>query len=359
MKNMKKIILKTNPKTQTEIYIGHNLKHRFSTYIQSHSYTNVIYIIDEAVAAFSRQYLPEHNGRVFILASGEKEKNFNTVQKIIKFFFENHIDKTSLVVGIGGGVTTDIVGFAASIYYRGIPTVFVSTTLLAQVDAALGGKNAANMAHIKNVLGTIYQPKALFIDTAFLMTLSQRQVATGMAEIIRYALGFDRNLFTLLEQTKTIDEDFLINIIRRSVEIKTAIVEHDYDEKKNIRTLLNLGHTLGHALESQKAYNLTHGEAIAIGMHFAGFISLRHGFISFEELQRIVTVLRTYHLPTTCSFDVKKTMQNMRYDKKKTGDTIQYIILQAIGKAKVIMLDFLQLQRYLEEFLQLHISQLL
>lgn len=348
---MKTIILKTKPETITEIIIDSALKETLSAYFAKNNYDKIICITDETTAHFAKQYLSVKHEDMFVLKPGEQEKNFDNLQKILQFFFEKNIDKHSLVVGIGGGMITDITGFAASIYYRGIPVVFIPTSLLAQVDASIGGKNTVNMNAVKNVLGTIYQPKAIFVDVDFLHTLPPRQFATGMAEIIRYAVGFDTNLLEKLEKNTAQDATFLIDIIAASIHIKTSIVEKDPDESKGLRSLINLGHTLGHALESQTDFHLTHGEAVAIGIHFAAFISHKLNNISSDDVNRITNVLKKYNLPTFVKFDPDKTLEKMRYDKKKTGDEIQYVVLKKIGEACTIPLSFVKLKEYLTEFL--------
>lgn len=347
---MKPLILKTQLETQTDIYIGQNLGHNLALYIKKLDPSKVLYITDENIFKNLQKYLPIEEPDVFVLKSGEKEKNITNLIKIVQFFMSKKIDRDSLIIAYGGGVISDITGFAASTFYRGIPVIFIPTTLLAQIDAAIGGKNTINFNEIKNILGTFYQPKAIFIDTKNLNGLSKREFNSGMAEIIKYGIGFDKKIIDLLENNNSLNGQSLIEIIKRSVAIKKDIVEKDQDETKNLRKLLNLGHTLGHALEAQTKLNLTHGEGVALGLCFSAFIAKELGNITQKKYTKLVELLNKYKLPTNVEIDLNETIKKIKFDKKKSGTKIEFITLKTIGEAYIQRLTLKELENFLYKF---------
>ena len=274
------------------------------------------------------------NWNTIVLKPGERFKVQATVDSIIEQLIELGADRTFTLVGIGGGVITDLTGYVASIYLRGVTFGFVPTTLLALVDASIGGKNGIDVGVYKNMAGTIRQPSFILHDLIFLNTLPQAEWISGFAEIIKHASIKDATMFKELEKNSIAfyqkRKTEACQLIRRNALLKTKVVVSDEFEKGD-RKLLNFGHTLGHALENQ--YELTHGEAIAIGMAYASKLS--EGIIGFKQTQRVQALLERYDLPTHAQFDKDKVIDVLSKDKKKTADGIYFILLEKIGKALI------------------------
>lgn len=344
-----KLILTATSQKKSLVFIGQNLEKEIREFIEKTKPTKTVFVTDDILIKYLNKYIKLKGGKNFILKPGEKEKNLNNLRNLIDFFYEHNLDKKSLVIGFGGGVITDLVGFAGSIYNRGIPVAFIPTTLLAQVDASIGGKNTINYNQTKNIIGNIYQPQAVFIDIKHLQSLPNRQFNSGLAEIIKYGIGFDKDLFNLLIKFNEIKEKELIDLIARSVQIKINIVEKDQDETQGSRKLLNFGHTLGHALESQNL-NLTHGEAVAIGLHFSCFVAKQLENITLEDLKIITDLLKRHNLPIFAEFEAEQVIKKMAFDKKKSGDTIDFITLKNIGTTYIHKINIGKLKKYLYQF---------
>ncbi len=278
-----------------------------------------------------------------IIPSGEETKNFAQLQYIIDKALGFKLDRKSAFVALGGGVVGDITGFAASILLRGIPFVQMPTTLLAQVDSSVGGKTAINMPQGKNLVGTFYQPRLVLIDTATLKTLPEREMKAGYAEILKYALIDDTAFFDWLEQNgnKVLEhhEAALSHAIRISCESKAKIVAADEKEQKDIRALLNLGHTFGHALESIYNYDgrLLHGEAVGIGVKMAFGLSEALGLCPAVDTEKVAKHLAGKGLMAVPPQKVGagQMLEKMRGDKKATGGKLTLVLLKGIGKAFV------------------------
>jgi 3-dehydroquinate synthase len=289
-----------------------------------------IFVTDENVfAAHEKQF---KNKSVIVLKAGEEHKNQSTVDSVIRQLIEMEADRKTVLVGVGGGVVTDITGYVASIYMRGIPFGFVPTSLLAMVDASIGGKNGIDVGVYKNMVGIIRQPSFLLFDPSLLQTLPDSEWRNGFAEIIKHASIKDAAMFKQLEQNDLAfyqkKKRELSALIKRNALLKTKVVEQDEFEKAD-RKLLNFGHTLGHALENQ--YNFSHGQAISIGMAYASRLSQK--FVQFKSVDRVVSLLDQYGLPTFAEFDKEKVISVLKMDKKKTKDSINFILLEKIGKA--------------------------
>lgn len=283
----------------------------------------VVVITDENV---ERQWGGVFEGRdCIVLAAGEESKTFAVMERIIAQLIELRADRQTLIVGIGGGVVCDIAGFAASIFMRGVPFGLVPTTLLAQVDAALGGKNGVNVGGYKNMAGTFGQAEFVLCDTAFLATLPQREVLSGLAEVVKTAIVGDPELFEILERGSW---DW-IEVVRRAAAVKMGIVSRDRHESGE-RRVLNLGHTLGHAIEKVTDERVPHGFAVAVGMAHAANMAVERGLLAPSDASRIVALLKKLGLPTTLAeVDVEDTpaLHNaMRADKKARGGYIIYAL---------------------------------
>lgn len=284
--------------------------------------------------------------QTIVVKPGEQFKVQATVDHIIAQLIEKGADRQSMLVGIGGGVITDLTGYVASVFMRGIAFGFVPTSLLAMVDAAIGGKNGIDVGPYKNMVGTIVQPRFLLYDAALLKTLPDGEWRNGFAEIIKHAAIKDGVLFRQLEQ---VDLKFfqknktaLETLIRRNALIKCKVVQADEFEKGE-RRLLNFGHTLAHAVETP--YNLAHGHAVSIGMHFAARLSA--ALLQFRDQERLRLLLEKYGLPTTIQFDVEQTFALLASDKKKEGDFMHFILLSKLGKAQVEKIPLKTIYNYL------------
>ena len=272
---------------------------------------------------------------IFVL-DGEKNKSEGSLLHILKKMALNGFQRDSCLLALGGGVVGDLGGLAASIYMRGIDFIQCPTTFLAQVDSSIGGKTAIDFVGIKNLVGTFHQPKAIFTDPSLLKTLTERQFATGLAEVIKYGVIQDEKMFDFIEKNIDIilarNQKTLFYLISKSCEIKANIISQD--EKENgRRAWLNYGHTLGHALESYYRYEvLTHGEAISYGMWFATLLSSRLGLCSKDVLNRQVELFKKAELlPILPYFNPQKVYQKMLLDKKARNGRIQFILTRKIG----------------------------
>ena len=267
-----------------------------------------------------------------MIPAGEQHKQEATVHFIIEALINFGATRQAILIGVGGGVVTDIVGYVAGIYMRGVQVGFVPTSLLAMVDASIGGKNGIDVGVYKNMVGLIRQPSFLLYDIDFLKTLPQHQWENGFAEIIKHAAIKDAAMMQELSNHSLSyyqkNKKALQLLIKKNVQIKVKVVQKDEFEKGD-RKLLNFGHTLGHAIENE--YALLHGHAISIGMVYAAKIS--QVVEGFSATGILVDTLKKYGLPTAMRFDVKKAMQVMQKDKKKAATGMQYVLLQKIGKA--------------------------
>ena len=275
-----------------------------------------------------------------LLPDGESHKTLETVARILDVLVANRFGRDCAVVALGGGVVGDMAGFAASVYQRGVAFIQAPTTLLAQVDSAVGGKTGVDHPGGKNLIGAFHQPSAVLSDTATLATLPPRELRAGLAEVVKYGLIRDAEFFAWLEtQVEALlagDIAALAHVIRRSCEIKAAIVARDEHEHGE-RALLNFGHTFGHAIESTSGYGRwLHGEAVAAGMVMAAHMSHESGLLSAADLKRIVRLIERLGLPTYVEqVPPQSLLEHMRIDKKVLDGRIRLILLRAIGQAFV------------------------
>lgn len=307
---------------------------------------NTIIITDENIF---KAHQKKFNGwSAIVLNPGEEFKVQTTVDEIIEQLIEFEADRKTFLVGIGGGVVTDLTGYVAAIYMRGLSFGFIPTSVLAMVDAAIGGKNGIDVGVYKNIVGTIRQPEFLFYDHSFLKSLPQAEWINGFAEIIKHACIKDARLFKLLE-TKNI-KDFqksprdLGALIRKNVQIKASVVQKDEFEKGE-RRLLNFGHTLGHAIEN--IYELSHGQAISIGMTAASNISRQLN--GFKDVERVMYLLDRYGLPTLADFDKKQAIQVLKMDKKKVSGSMNYVLLEKIGRGTIREISLTELEKLINQ----------
>jgi 3-dehydroquinate synthase len=320
----------------------------FSFLEQLVSKEKTIIITDENV--FKLQQSKFDGWRTIVIRAGEEYKQQSTVDFIISRLIEMKADRKTFIIGVGGGVVTDITGYAASVYMRGLKFAFVPTTILAMVDAAIGGKNGVDVGLYKNLVGLIKQPEFLLFDYTLLQTLPSEQWINGFAEVIKHACIKDALLFATLEKFTlhdfTADQTLIAELIERNVKIKTTVVVNDEFEQGD-RKLLNFGHTIGHAIENM--HQLLHGHAISIGMIAACNLSEQLNGFSFEEAKRIVQLLAKYHLPVDMEIEYEKVFEILKMDKKRNGDTMDFILLNKIGDAVIKPIQLEALQKHLKE----------
>ncbi|MEI6327182.1 MAG: 3-dehydroquinate synthase [Candidatus Roizmanbacteria bacterium] len=305
---------------------------------------SVCIITDDVVAshwlAALQKSLANQKGVVISIPSGEQNKTIRTLMTIWRKMLKAGIDRSSVIITLGGGVVSDIGGFAAATYMRGIPVVHIPTTLLAQVDASIGGKTAIDFNGVKNSVGVFYPPSAVIIDVQTLHTLPARERISGWAEIIKHAVIADKKWFADIDggSLQTIDDGTLIEIITRSLRIKKDVVERDEEEKLGIRKQLNFGHTVGHAIESLSMRSkspLLHGEAVAIGMVAETRMSRDMGMISTSEEESIVSLIRSAGLPTRCALgNLSQILSLMEKDKKNVKKVPHFSLPISIGSVE-------------------------
>lgn len=271
----------------------------------------------------------------FVIEPGEKNKTLEVLEKFLDFLLKNNCNRKTTLIGLGGGVICDMATFAAGIFYREINCVLIPTTLLSQVDASIGGKGGVNVGKYKNILGVIKQPDTIIIDPKTLKNLPKEQITSGMAEIIKMAISFDKPFFDYLSTVSIIDDLFIKKAIEESVGLKMKIVENDPLEQTDTRTTLNFGHSLGHAIELLT--EIPHGNAVSIGIVFAMEVSKKIMSFPQTDAEKVVGVLKKFNLPVYIK-GLKKdnVLEHMKKDKKNFGGDYRLVLLSQIGKSKVI-----------------------
>jgi len=282
---------------------------------------------------------------VISVGVGEAAKSLANVERIYEALLAGEADRGTFVVGIGGGVACDIAGFAASTYMRGMRFGFVATSLLAQVDASVGGKNGVNFRGYKNLVGTFSQPEFVICDPQVLRTLPRSEVLCGMAEVVKHALIRDADLLDFLERNSEavleLQPAAVERIVADSVAIKSAVVTAD-EKECGQRRILNFGHTFGHALEP--LLQTSHGEAVSIGMTLAARLSVQRGLLKPEEAERIRALLRRLDLPVQCPVPPSELMDAVRKDKKRESDALHFVLLRGLGDAVIRPIPLQELQ---------------
>jgi shikimate kinase / 3-dehydroquinate synthase len=288
--------------------------------------------------------------RVIKIAAGEEYKNQFTVDSIIEELLLMGANKNTFLIGLGGGVVTDITGYVAAVYMRGVKFGLVPTSILAMVDAAIGGKNGIDVGVYKNMVGTIRQPEFIFYDYSFLKTLPVKEWVNGFAEVIKHACIKDALLFKVLEKYSLheyqADSTLIADLIEKNVAIKTAVVIDDEFETGD-RKLLNFGHTIGHAIEN--LHGIPHGHAVSIGMIAACNLSVQLNNFHADDAAKIVKLLTRYHLPVDVETDHAKVFEVLKMDKKRTGDGVQFILLNTIGKAEIKYISLSDFEKHFKE----------
>jgi len=316
---------------QSNIHVGESLD-RLEQYIPADRHT--ILITDSVVRDLYGKRFPK--GDVISIGTGEKIKTLATIETTMDQLIQLEADRSAFIVGIGGGIVCDITGFAASVYLRGLDFGYVSTTLLAQVDASVGGKTGVNFRGYKNMVGLFSQPSFVVCDTALLDTLPTAEIACGFAEIVKHAVIADKEMFAFLEQNSrkalALERSVIQRLVYDSVCIKAGVVEQD-EREKGERRKLNFGHTFGHAIE--KTAGLRHGEAVSLGMVIAGTLSMEKGLLHPDDQGRIVALLESLGLPVRMEVDKDAVLDAMQKDKKRQGSSIKFVLAEGLGSAVV------------------------
>ncbi|MDE3045795.1 MAG: 3-dehydroquinate synthase [Verrucomicrobiota bacterium] len=307
------------PQPTTQLHLGHGLLESdlLTSLCEGH---RIALVADEALETLYAAPLAARLGAdLFLIPSGEKAKTEEAKQRLIEQLLEKKHDRNTLLLALGGGTTTDLVGFVASIYLRGVPLILIPTTLLAMVDASIGGKTAINTPFGKNLLGTLYYPKAVVADLNTLQTLSPQERLNGLAEIVKMGLIADA---TILE------EQSFSSLIEKAIRAKISIVEQDPTER-GLRRILNFGHTIAHALETVSNYQMPHGQAVAIGCAVESYLSHTLGYLSATDLARIPRI--SVSLPK--NYQRQALLEAMKRDKKNRQGSIRFVLIDQIGRA--------------------------
>lgn len=272
-----------------------------------------------------------------LIGLGESIKTLQSVETIYRRFIELGVDRSTFVLAIGGGIVTDVAGFAASTYMRGVKFGFVSTTLLGQVDASVGGKNGVNVDGYKNMAGTFTQPEFVVCDPTLLRSLPEREFRAGLAEVVKAAIIADAELFARIEQTSfetlRADTDLLADVISAAIRVKADIVEYD-ERESGERRKLNLGHTLAHAIE-KSSNRMNHGEAVAVGTALIAGAAVRLGVLKEEDRQRIVNLLARLGFDLTPPVEMKRLLKEVGKDKKNEDGMLRIVLPVGIGDCEV------------------------
>ena len=308
---------------------------------------HVFIISDGNVANYHRTAFPK--SPMYIIEPGEKSKNLDEVANIYRWLLQNGADRNSFILGIGGGVVCDLAGFVASTYMRGIDFGFVATSLLAQVDASVGGKNGVDLDGYKNIVGTFNQPKFVICDISMLKTLPAEEFSNGFAEIIKHTLIADAEMFRFIEENieriKSYESSVIEQLVIHSVQTKAKIVQTD-EREKGERKKLNLGHTWGHAVE--KITGFSHGQSVSIGLEFAARFSIAKGLMQNRDYMRIMNLIRELELPICIKVSPSRIFDAMLKDKKKEDSCIHFILMDGIGNVVVEAIPVDELRVFVE-----------
>ncbi|WP_445716813.1 3-dehydroquinate synthase [Flavobacterium sp.] len=337
--------MQTIQATNYSVFFNETGYEKLASYLVPSHYSKIFIIVDDNTSQYCLPHLlnnlaTEIEIEIIELESGEVHKNIATCTEVWAALSELGADRKSIIINLGGGVISDLGGFVACTFKRGIDFINIPTTLLSMVDASIGGKNGVDLGNLKNQIGIIREPKAVIVDTEFLSTLSQREMRSGLAEMLKHGLIFDKNYWDKFKNLNNLNTDDLNELIHQSIQIKNTIVCEDLSEN-GIRKALNFGHTLGHAIESyflenENKPNLLHGEAIAVGMILESYISKEKNLLTHEEYQEIKYIINDiYERIEFDKNDMNQIIDLLIYDKKNEFGVVQFALLERIGKIKI------------------------
>ncbi len=346
-------IVKVNASTAYEVKIGSGLLSSLGAEVTSVTKACIVAIVSDSnvwplYGEIAVNSLKNAGFSVisYVFPAGESSKNGKTYLDLMNFLAENHVSRSDCLIALGGGVVGDLTGFAAATYLRGISYIQVPTTLLAAVDSSVGGKTAIDLECGKNLVGAFYQPKLVLCDTDTLNSLPEDIFRDGCAEVIKYGILYDLELFTHLQKQGL---DFDRNaVITRCVEWKRDVVaEDEFDTGSRMK--LNLGHTIGHGVEAGSHYGISHGKAVAIGMAIASRAAAKYGICALETTEMIVQLLHQFRLPTNTDFSAEILFEAALSDKKRNGDTVNLILPKAIGDCTIAPTPVEALKAFIQE----------
>jgi 3-dehydroquinate synthase len=334
-------VIKLETARRCPIVVGNGIINQLGDYFDFSEYSGIALLTDKTILKLYGQRsikALEATGKkvsLLTLPAGERAKSLKTVERGYKFLLENNLDRKGLICALGGGVVGDVAGYIAASYLRGIDYIQLPTTLLAQVDSSIGGKVGVNFGGKKNMVGSFYQPTAVISDVTLLKSLPPAEMRNGLAEVIKYGAAMDEELFRLLDQKKEgeLNTAELQDIVMLCCRLKAGIVEVDETERTGQRAILNFGHTVGHALEAAtKLKELSHGEAVSIGMAAAARISAQVSMLDRSHISKIEGLLERFGLPTRCQgVRPDDLIAVIRFDKKTTRGQTGWVLLEGIG----------------------------
>lgn len=334
-------------KNAYDIEIGSKIIEKLNLFLkENHKNSKILIISDDLVYKIHKEKLiKELDGffyKEFIIKNGENSKSTENLIKILEFAAQNQYRRSDLIIAFGGGVVGDISGLVASLYLRGIDYISIPTTFLSAIDSSVGGKTAVNLKAGKNLCGSFYQPKKVFIDTDFLKTLSDYYFNDGLAEVIKYGMIRDKSIFDEISKenvSKTYEN--LPSIIKKCLDIKKDVVKDD-EKDFGIRQILNYGHTFAHAIEKNSNFEISHGHAVALGMK----IMVKNFYESFYD--DFIKVLKKYNLDKEIDFDTEKILKVCMVDKKSRNDRINIIVVRNLGTCEILNIDLKYLRKIYE-----------
>jgi 3-dehydroquinate synthase len=339
---MKKLSV-TTASGRSEITVGENLSRGLGSLEP-----RPVLLVDEHVLCQHHDLFGDFED--VVIPAGERYKTQETVDRIHRELMALEVDRSSLLVGVGGGLTTDVAGYAATTYLRGLRFGFISSTLLGQVDASIGGKNGVNLDGYKNMIGTIRQPEFVWCDLSLLRTLARKEYIAGIAEVIKYGAIMDAGFLDYLDENMpallNMDTEIMEEVVGRSARNKVMIVEKDEREQER-RKLLNFGHTVGHAIERDSG--LLHGHAISIGMVVAARLSEKLGMLNPGDARRLEALLETAGLPVEPGMNTDNIFENLSKDKKKSGKEVHFVLLEGLGSAVIKPIPLEELKTMLHD----------
>ena len=339
---MKKTIVKTSTKSYPVLIGNSNLNKLPERLDRQKLFKNLLIVIDENVALYYqtkiKSVFSNHSGKIlyYILPSGEKTKSEKELKKIYDFLLKNNFGRDTVLIAIGGGVTGDLAGYAASTFMRGIQLVHVPTTFLAMIDSSIGGKTGINFNKKKNLIGTFYQPRLVFIDIMFLSTLPSREFNSALGELIKYGFISNKDFYSFLsnnlEKVKSMNDRVIEAVIKESVSIKAGVIQQDEFEQRGIRNILNLGHTFAHGIESELGFKVNHGEAVAAGIICSLFLSHKIGLLETSKQKNLLRLPGSVRLPAIIKkINNQNVFDAMRSDKKNKDDKKMFVLISGIG----------------------------
>lgn len=334
---MREVRIKTSKNHSDYITSGNS---SLGLLLETYKIKKCFVITDDIVYELHKNYLEIFKNKLIgikVIRNGELSKNLDDVMDIYQELIKSEANRKTHIIALGGGVVGDLAGFAAATFMRGLPLVHIPTTLMSQCDSSIGGKNGFNFKNYKNIIGTFHQPDFIYSDVNFLKTLNDREYKNGIAEVIKYGLTCDINLFHFLEENRRgiveREVDKLLYIVNECARIKGSIIEKDeYD--RGLRNILNFGHTIGHGIESSAGFSLSHGEAVALGMKAEAFIAVRSGYFEEKYYNRAMNLIRDFGLPQSLkNVDTREVIEYMKRDKKNTTNNVKFVLPDKIGHA--------------------------